>query len=103
MRACEIGNVMFGRPRRHSSDWLWPRLDLLRLAIPRRVYTKSQIDYVSEGIAELYQRRHEISGLRFVERAEVLPHFTARFERVATPEPTAVGDSAASRWSTVPA
>ncbi len=82
VRACEIGNVMFGRPRADSEEWEWPARDLLRLAIPRRVYTKSQIDFVSEGIAEIYAHRETIPGLRFIERSEVLPHFTARFERV---------------------
>jgi len=85
VRACEIGNVMFGRPGA-DGEWSWPHLDLVRLAIPRRVYTKSQIDYVSEGIVELFEQRDEIRGLRFVERPDVLPHFTARFE----PLPAAV-------------
>lgn len=93
VRACEIGNVMFGHPRPDGGDWVWPRHDLLRLAIPRRVYTKSHIDYVSEGIGELYQRRREIRGLRFVERPEVLPHFTARFARLAESPATAVGST----------
>jgi tryptophanase len=93
VRACEIGNVMFGRPGPDGGTWAWPRRDLVRLAIPRRVYTKSQIDYVSEGIAELFESRHEIRGLRFLERAEVLPHFTARFEPLpAASEPAATRD-----------
>ncbi len=78
MRACEIGNVMFGR-RDAEGQWHWPDLDLVRLAIPRRVYTQSHMDYVVEGIVELYRRRSEIRGLRFVERPAVLPHFTATF------------------------
>lgn len=82
VRACEIGNVMFGQPRDDGSGWVWPRHDLVRLAVPRRVYTKSQIDFVSEGIAELYAVRAGIPGLRFVERPAVLPHFRARFERL---------------------
>jgi tyrosine phenol-lyase len=81
VRACEIGNVMFGT-RDGSGAWHWPALDLVRLAIPRRVYTQSHMDYVVEGIAELYQRRREIRGLRFVHRPAVLPHFTATFELV---------------------
>ena len=74
-----IGNVMFGK-RRDDGEWSWPHLDLVRLAIPRRVYTKSQIDYVSEGLGELFEQRERIRGMRFVERPDVLPHFTARFE-----------------------
>ena len=81
VRACEIGNVMFGK-RDGSGTWHWPALDLVRLAIPRRVYTQSHMDYVVEGIAELYQRRREVRGLRFMDRPAVLPHFTATFELV---------------------
>jgi tyrosine phenol-lyase len=82
VRACEIGNVMFGTQDPATGTWHWPALDLVRLAIPRRVYTQSHMDYVVEGIAELYQRRSEIRGLRFVNRPAVLPHFTATFELV---------------------
>lgn len=80
VRACEIGNVMFGRKTPEGS-WQWPTLDLVRLAIPRRVYTQSHMDYVVEAIGELFQRREQIQGLEFVYRNEVLPHFTARFRR----------------------
>ena len=82
VRACEIGNVMFGTQDPKTGAWTWPALDLVRLAIPRRTYTQSHMDYVVEGIAELYQHREEIRGLRFVHRPEVLPHFTATFEQV---------------------
>ena len=82
VRACEIGNVMFGTQDPKTGAWTWPALDLVRLAIPRRTYTQSHMDYVVEGIAELYQHREEIRGLRFVHRPAVLPHFTATFEQV---------------------
>jgi tryptophanase len=91
IRACEVGNVMKGRPdpatgsplggQIGAQQWHWPALDLVRLAIPRRVYTQSHIDYVVEGIVELFARRHEIDGLRFVHRPAVLPHFTAVLAR----------------------
>ncbi len=82
IRACEIGNVMFGHKDPKTGDWVWPDMDLVRLAIPRRVYTQSHMDYVIEGISDLYAKRHEIRGLRFIERPDVLPHFSARFEFV---------------------
>jgi len=82
VRACEIGNVMFGTQDPNTGAWKWPALDLVRLAIPRRTYTQSHMDYVVEGIVELFQRRKEIRGLRFVHRPAVLPHFTATFEQV---------------------
>jgi tryptophanase len=82
VRACEIGNVMFGRPQKEGESdgaWHWPDLDLVRLAIPRRVYTQSHMDYVVEGLIELHRDRRSIRGLEFVERPAVLPHFTASF------------------------
>jgi len=82
VRACEIGNLMFGHPNAEQEEQRWPVMDLVRLAIPRRVYTQSHMDYVIEGITELYQKRHEIKGLKVVERPEVLPHFTASFAEV---------------------
>jgi len=82
VRACEIGNVMFGRQHAKTKKWHWPPLDLVRLAIPRRVYTQSHMDYVVEGIDELHRRRTKIRGLRFVHRPAVLPHFTAVFAPV---------------------
>jgi tryptophanase len=77
IRACEIGSVMFGGEGRPP-----PRLELVRLAIPRRVYTQSHMDYVVEATAELHARRGEIRGLRLVEAPQVLRHFSARFEEV---------------------
>jgi tyrosine phenol-lyase len=84
IRACEIGNVMFGRPKADGKQWQWPALDLVRLAFPRRVYTQSHMDYVLEGIIELWRDRASIAGLRFTHRPEVLSHFTARFALVAS-------------------
>jgi tryptophanase len=52
----------------------------VRLAIPRRVYTQSHIDYVVEAILQIWARREKVSGYRFLEQAPVLRHFTARFE-----------------------
>lgn len=83
IRACEIGNVMFGKRNEADTGWDWPTLDLMRLAIPRRVYTQSHMDYVVEALVELYEKRHEIPGMRFTYRADALAHFTARMEPVA--------------------
>ena len=57
-------------------------MELVRLAIPRRVYTQSHIDYVVEAILQIWERRNEVSGYRFLEQAAVLRHFTAKFEPV---------------------
>lgn len=75
IRSCEIGSVMSGPNRRAP-------MELVRLAIPRRVYTQSHIDYVAEACGELFARRSELRGMRIVEAPEVLRHFTAKFEEV---------------------
>jgi len=77
IRACEIGSVMFGGTGRPP-----PPMELVRLAIPRRVYTQSHIDYVAEAATELFARRKELRGLKFLEAPEVLRHFTATFEEL---------------------
>ena len=75
IRACEIGSVFTG-PRERA------QLELVRLAIPRRVYTQSHIDYVVEVCGELFEQRKSFPGLRMVNDPPVLRHFTARFEEV---------------------
>ncbi len=73
VRSVEVGSVMFGEAAQH---------ELVRLALPRRVYTQSHIDYVGEVIAELSERRRAISGFRIVHEPKYLRHFTARFAPV---------------------
>jgi tyrosine phenol-lyase len=80
IRAVEIGTVMFGRRDPATGADLAGPMELVRLAIPRRVYTQSHIDYVVEVILEVFGRRQSIGGFRFTRQAEVLRHFTARFE-----------------------
>jgi tyrosine phenol-lyase len=70
IRSVEIGSVMFGDQARH---------ELLRLAIPRRVYTQSHIDYVVEAILEVNERKESLRGLEIVEEPPFLRHFSARF------------------------
>jgi tryptophanase len=82
VRSWETGNVMQGRPEPQTGTWRWPALDLLRLAIPRRVYSQAQLEYAGEALIELLARRHEIGGLRFVYRPPALPQFIATFEPV---------------------
>ncbi len=80
IRAVEIGTVMFGRRDPVTGEETPAGMELVRLAIPRRVYTQSHIDYVVEAILNVHARRNEVRGLRFVEQAPFLRHFTARFE-----------------------
>ncbi|MGE0442704.1 MAG: tryptophanase [Gemmatimonadales bacterium] len=79
VRGVEIGTVMFGRPQPDGTD-LPAAMELVRLAIPRRTYTQSHIDYVAEVIADVAGRRDAIRGYRMVDQAPWLRHFTARFE-----------------------
>lgn len=76
IRAVEIGSVMFG------GDGHAPALELVRLAIPRRVYTQSHIDYVVEACTELYDQRESLPGLAMTNTPRFLRHFTARFEEL---------------------
>ena len=77
IRSCEIGSVMFGRQPDGSEKPA--KMELVRLAIPRRVYTQSHIDYVIECFEEAYARRIELSGYKIVDEPPALRHFTARF------------------------
>ena len=78
VRGCEIGTVMFGR--RPDGSEQPPTMELVRLAIPRRTYTQSHIDYVIEVCASVADRRSELRGLRMTYEPQALRHFTARFE-----------------------
>ncbi|MDX6532466.1 MAG: tryptophanase, partial [Gaiellales bacterium] len=78
VRGCEIGSVMFGR--RPDGSEVPAAVELVRLAIPRRTYTQSHIDYVIEVCTWVAKRAAELRGLRIVEQPPALRHFTARFE-----------------------
>ncbi|MEJ2503443.1 MAG: beta-eliminating lyase-related protein, partial [Gemmatimonadota bacterium] len=80
IRGVEIGTVMFGRRDPETGEEVPGPVELVRLTIPRRVYTQSHIDYVIEVILQVFERRDAIGGFRFTHQAEVLRHFTARFE-----------------------
>jgi tryptophanase len=81
VRGVEIGTVMFGR--RPDGSEVPPAMDLVRLAIPRRVYTQSHIDYVAEVVLAVAEARSAIRGYRIVSAPAVLRHFTATFADVA--------------------
>lgn len=79
IRSCEIGSVMFGK-NDENGNMIHPPMELVRLAIPRRVYTQSHMDYVAEAVIETYKRRMTIKGMQIVYEAPILRHFTARFK-----------------------
>ena len=80
IRAVEIGSVMFAQRDPETGEESPAKTELLRLAIPRRVYTQSHIDFVVEAILDVWRRREDIGGYRITYQAPFLRHFTARFE-----------------------
>lgn len=80
IRAVEIGSVMFGKVDPKTKKECPASMELVRLAIPRRVYTQSHIDYVIEVAKRVWKRREALRGFRILEQAKVLRHFTAKFE-----------------------
>jgi tryptophanase len=83
VRGCEIGTVMFGR--QPDGTEVPAALDLVRLAIPRRTYTQSHIDYTIEVCEAVANRSADLRGLRIVEEPPTLRHFTATFEPLTSP------------------
>lgn len=79
VRAVEVGTLLAGRNPETGEEVL-PELDLMRLTIPRRVYTYNHMDWVAEGLARIAARKNEIRGLKMVYEPAILRHFTARFE-----------------------
>jgi tryptophanase len=82
IRGVEIGSVMFGKKDSHTGEDIPAEMELVRLAIPRRVYTQSHIDYVIEAVSQVHQKRDTIKGLEIISEPPVLRHFTARFKPV---------------------
>jgi tryptophanase len=82
IRGVEIGSVMFAHKDERTGQTIYPDMELVRLAIPRRVYTQSHLDYVADTIIGLYESRATLRGLRIVYQTRFLRHFTARFELV---------------------
>lgn len=79
IRSVEIGSVMFGKYDQ-TGQLVSPPLELVRLAMPRRVYTQSHMDYVTEVILEVYEKREQLSGFQITEEVPLLRHFTAKFK-----------------------
>jgi tryptophanase len=81
IRACEIGSVMFGKYDANG-NLIPSMMELVRMAIPRRVYTQSHIDYVAEVLIEVFKKKDELRGYTFTYEAPILRHFTARFKKL---------------------
>lgn len=82
IRSVEIGSVMFGKYDTSTGKLISPDMELVRLAIPRRVYTQSHIDYVIEVVTEVHEERNNLKNYRITFEAPILRHFTAKFEPI---------------------
>jgi len=85
IRATELGSLVFGKKTSKLSKQNKnspPVMELVRLAIPRRVYTQSHMDYVAEALQEIYNDRKKLKGLEIIEEPETLRHFTAKFKEI---------------------
>jgi tryptophanase len=82
VRAVEIGSLMFASQDPDTGNWRYPELELVRLAIPRRVYTVSHLEYVAEVISRIKDNSQSLKGFRIVESPPFLRHFTAILEQI---------------------
>ncbi|MCX6560929.1 MAG: tryptophanase [Candidatus Aminicenantes bacterium] len=82
VRAVEIGGVMFGHKNPRTGKMVFPRLEMVRLALPRRVYTASHLAYVADALGAIARCKEAVRGLRIVDEPRFLRHFTARFEEI---------------------
>jgi tryptophanase len=98
IRSVEIGSLMFGKYDAEG-ELVPAAMELVRLAIPRRVYTQSHIDYVAEVIIEVFNQRKEIRGMKIIEEAPMLRHFTVRLEWLNTSSAPSVGTASVARKS----
>lgn len=83
IRSVEIGSFMFAHTDKITGEVVYPDLELVRLALPRRVYTKAHIEYVAESVQQLFHKREQMKGMRIIDhRDSPLRHFIARLEFV---------------------
>jgi len=80
IRGVELGSLMFAHPHPQTGEWLYPELELVRLAIPRRVYTQAHLDYVVDVAKHVFENRNSLPGYRITYQTKFLRHFTARLE-----------------------
>jgi tryptophanase len=80
IRAVELGSVAFAFPDPDTGEMIYPELELVRLALPRRTYTQSHLDYVIKILAEIYKDKEKLQGYRITKAPRLMRHFTAQFE-----------------------
>jgi tryptophanase len=82
IRGVELGSVAFAYPDPDSGEMIHPKMELVRLALPRRVYTQSHLDYVVEVLGRIYQNRKKFTGFRIIKQPPLMRHFSCTFEPV---------------------
>jgi tryptophanase len=82
IRAVELGTVAFSYIDPDTGEEVFPKLDLVRMAIPRRVYTQSHMDYVVDVLVEIAKNAKKLKGYQIVYQPKLMRHFTARFEPI---------------------
>jgi tryptophanase len=82
IRAVELGTVAFGYIDPDTGEEIFPKLDLVRMAIPRRVYTQSHMDYVVDVLTRIAENADSIQGFKITYQPKLMRHFTARFEKL---------------------
>jgi tryptophanase len=82
VRGVELGSVAFAYPDPETGETIHPRMELVRLAIPRRVYTQSHLDYVARCLKKIASRKKQIPGYRITYAPQLLRHFTAKFQPI---------------------
>ncbi|HEX6902426.1 MAG TPA: tryptophanase [Thermoanaerobaculia bacterium] len=87
VRGVEIGSVMFGTDDPETGELIPSPMELVRLAVPRRVFSNSHLEYVVGVLEDIRAQRDNLKGLRMTYKPKVLRHFTARFEEIETPAP----------------
>jgi tryptophanase len=79
IRTVEIGSVMFAHPDSLTGEMVYPKLELVRLALPRRVYTQSHMDFIAQVLIEISAHKSGVRGVKILYAPQFLRHFTARF------------------------
>ena len=83
IRGCEIGSVMFAHPDPETGNMVHPKLELVRLAIPRRVYTQSHFDYSTHVLSKIGENPKALKGYKITYQPKSMRHFTAKFAPLA--------------------
>ena len=81
IRSVEIGSVMFGKLLSDGREEP-SRMELVRLALPRRVYTQSHVDYIIEVCSNILKHKEQVQGVKIISQSRFLRHFTAKFELI---------------------